>query len=772
MQDRLTASHWGVGVATVQDDRVIAVKGHPDDPAASDINDNIPTSLHGGARVLRPSVRKSWLEGTPAKVARGRDDFVEVSWDHALDLVAAELTRVRRDHGNRAIYAGSYGWASAGRFHHAQSQLKRFLNTQGGFTASEGNYSFNAALGLMPFIVGSYRAHVAEATRWPVIAQHCDLVVLFGGLATRNTQVSDGGVGQHRMADNLTSCAKAGVQFVNISPLRSDADQVLKADWMPVRPGSDTAMMMALAHTLISEGLHDPEFLARYTVGFDRVEAYLTGATDGIVKDADWAAPLCDQPAEAIRELARRMAKGRTMISMAAGVQRTDFGEQPLWMVVTLAAILGQIGLPGGGYVIGYGVNANIGNITRPFPWGALSLGENPIAETVPVAMVSDVLLKPGAPYEYLGKSHTIPDIRMVWWAGGNPFHHHQDLNRLHTAFQRPETVIVNEINWTATARHADIVLPVAAPQERTDFCGGKSDNALSPMPQLIPPMGEARIEYDIYAALESRLGARQDFTEGKTSDDWLAEIWGVTQQRGLEAGFELPDWQDFLAGDVVTLTDPNPTQVFLADYRTDPHAHPLPTPSGKIELFCQTIADFNLSDCPGHATWFAPRDGSDPQIRAEFPLQMLSGQPKTRLHSQLDNGAYSKSHKIQGREPVLIHPDDASARGIKTGDVIELSSPRGRCLAGAHVTDDILPGCVFLWTGAWFDPDFDAPEARDSHGNPNVLTHDLRTSSLTQSPAAHSANVQMRLFKGPLPPITAHDQPRFVAAAGDPQNT
>ena len=141
----------------------------------------------------------------------------------------------------------------------------------------------------------------------------------------------------------------------------------------------------------------------------------------------------------------------------------------------------------------------------------------------------------------------------------------------------------------------------------------------------------------------------------------------------------------------------------------------------------------------------------------------MLSGQPKTRLHSQLDNGAYSLSHKIAGREPVLIHPDDAAANDIKDGDVVEIFNGRGRCLAGAKVTDEIMQGCVFLWTGAWFDPDFDAPQARDRHGNPNVLTHDLRTSSLTQSPAAHSAMVQLRKFDGPLPAIEAHTPPSFA---------
>ncbi|MEM9639748.1 MAG: molybdopterin-dependent oxidoreductase, partial [Pseudomonadota bacterium] len=280
-EKRLTASHWGVGVATIEDGRVVSVEGHPDDPCASDINGNIAGSLRGSARVLRPAIRKSWLDGRREAVARGRDAFVEVDWSEALDLIAGELTRVKQRHGNTSIFAGSYGWSSAGRFHHAQSQLKRFLNTQGGFVRSEGNYSYNAALGLMPHIVGPFRTHVAQATRWTVIAEHSDLVVMFGGMAARNTQVSDGGVARHRMRDNLAACAAAGVDFVNISPLRSDVAEELQAEWLPPRPGTDTALMMGIAHCLLTEGLHDPAFLERYTVGFDRIRAYLLGEVDG-----------------------------------------------------------------------------------------------------------------------------------------------------------------------------------------------------------------------------------------------------------------------------------------------------------------------------------------------------------------------------------------------------------------------------------------------------------------------------------------------------------
>ena len=376
--------------------------------------------------------------------------------------------------------------------------------------------------------------------------------------------------------------------------------------------------------------------------------------------------------------------------------------------------------------------------------------------------MISEMLLYPGASYRYDGETLTLPNIRMVWWAGGNPFHHHQDLNRLRAAFQKPETVIVNEIGWTATARHADIVLPVAAPEERRDFGAGRTDNVLAPMHAPVAPRGEARTEYEIFSDLSERLGERDAFTEGRTEEQWLDALWEETRARADAVGVDLPDWSRFIEGGPVALPDPAPAQVFLAEFRDDPDAHPRPTPSGRIELFSETVAAFDLPDCPGRAHWNPPRDLAA-GLGERFPLALISGQPKTRLHSQHDAGGYSQSHKIAGREPVLIHPADAAARGVADGDVVELFNDRGRCLAGARVTADVMPGVVFLWTGAWYDPDLDDPSHRDRHGNPNVLTHDARSSSFSQSPASHSALVELRRLDGSAPRVLAHEPPRFV---------
>jgi len=767
-----TAAHWGAGIAKIESGILKSVDDHPDDPDPSPINRNIASSLYGKARVLRPAVRKSYLENGPLRSGtaskghhnRGEEPFVEVSWDKAFELITNELNRVRGDFGNEAIYGGSYGWASAGRFHHAQSQLKRFLNACGGFVRSEGNYSYNAALVLMPHIVGNFRDHVKQVTRWSTVEQAGELVVMFGGIPLRNAQVAGGGIAKHRLKEQLLACANNGVEFINISPLRTDAPAALNAQWLAPRPNSDTALMMGLAHTLLSEGLHNQAFLQRYCVGFDKVASYLLGQQDAVVKDAAWAAQQSGIPAQQIKTLARKMASKRTLICMAVGLQRAEFGEQPLWMTVTLASMLGQIGLPGGGYGIGYGADASIGTVDRPMKWPAFAMGTNAVSDYIPVANITQMLLKPKQTYAYNGKLRTYPTIKMIWWAGGNPFHHHQDLNLLRKAFQRPETIIVNEINWTATARHADIVLPVASMMERSDIGAGNQDRAIIPMPKAIEPIGEAKEEFAIYTELEKRLGLGEAFSEGRTSEQWLSHLWGELVETAKGHGHDLPTLEGFLKGDIISFPDPDPEAVFLSEFVADPDSNPLQTPSGKIELYSDVIESFGYNDCPGQATWLPPREWLGAKEATSDSFHLISGQPKTRLHSQFDNGDYSKSHKRQGREPVLINPIDAARFDIDDGEVICIHNARGQCLAAATISDEVMPQVLFLWTGAWFDPDFAHPSHRDKQGNPNVLTHDFRTSSLAQGPASHSTLVSISKVGGDLPEVTAFEPPVYSA--------
>jgi biotin/methionine sulfoxide reductase len=519
--------------------------------------------------------------------------------------------------------------------------------------------------------------------------------------------------------------------------------------------------MLGLAHTLLSENLYDRAFLDTYTVGFEELRDYIMGATDGIPKDAHWAAAITQIPAATLRALARRMAAVRTMIAVSWSVQRADHGEQPYWMAIALAALLGQIGLPGGGFGFGYGATSSVGSPQARMPLLSLPTGVNPVKAYIPVARFSDMLLNPGARFDFNGQRLTYPDIRLVYWCGGNPFHKIQDLNRLLHAWQKPETIIIHEPWWTPAARRADIVLPCATTLERNDIGASARDRFYFAMQQALPPLGEARTDYEIYSALAGRLGFHSQFTEGRSEMEWLRYLYDGTRQQAARRQIDLPDFDAFWETGHVELPVPDDSPVLFAAYRANPQAHALRTPSGRIELFSDTIASFGYDDCPGHPVWLEPAEWlGSPQAQV-YPLHLLSNQPQSRLHSQLDCGEVSRSAKIAQREPVWLHPDDAAARGIASGDVVRIYNARGACLAGAVVTDAIRPGVMQLATGAWFDP-LDPAEigSLDKHGNPNVLTLDKGTSRLAQCCIAQTTLVEVERFHGTPPEITVFTPP------------
>ena len=759
------SSHWGAFIPLVENGRLIGARKFDNDPEPSPIIHSMADSVHGSSRVAGPMVRQSWLRNGPGANtgARGAEPFIPVSWDKALKLVAEELERVRSRYGNEALYGGSYGWASAGRFHHASTHLWRFLNTLGGFTDDVHNYSVAAGLAIIPHVLGSVQ-FIGRPSGWDGIVSHTRLMLLFGGMPLRNAQVSPGGIAEHTTPGFLRRARRAGVRFINISPLRSDAPDFLEAEWLPIRPNTDTALMLALAHCLVSEGLHDRAFLADYCTGFEQFEAYLLGGPDGVVKNAEWAAAITEISPGTIRALARDMAGTRTLINTNYSLQRGDHGEQPYWMTVVLAGLLGQIGLPGGGFGLGMGSMGNRGNPKVSIPSPNLSRGTNPVKSWIPVARIADMLLHPGAPYDFNGERRVYPDIKLVYWCGGNPFHHHQDLNRLRRGWRHPETVIVQDPWWTATARHADIVLPATTTLERDDIGACSDDRYIMAMQQAIAPVGGARNDYAIFRQLAEIMGTKEAFTEGKTEGQWLRTLYGNFRDRAALLGVELPGFEAFWEKGYAELPRRETPYVMLSDFREDSTANALATPSGRIEIYSEKIAGFGYADCPGHPVWLEPAEWLGAAAVARFPLHLLSSQPAHRLHGQFDDGRLSRENKIKGREPMLINSQDAGARGIASGDVVRVYNARGALLAGAIVTAEIRPGVVQLPTGAWYDPlDPGAEMSLEKHGNPNVLTLDKGTSRLGQAPVAQSVLVEIERFNGELPAITAFEPPPQV---------
>ncbi|MFZ4407646.1 MAG: molybdopterin guanine dinucleotide-containing S/N-oxide reductase [Paracraurococcus sp.] len=748
------SSHWGAFAAAWRDGELV-VRPHAEDPDPNRILQNFPAALRHEARIARPMIRRGWLEDGPgADPRRGRDEYVAVSWEKALDLVARELARTAPER----IFGGSYGWSSAGRFHHAQSQVHRFLNTVlGGYVRSVNSYSAGAAGVILPHVLGPMEAVSRRNVTWEQVAEHSEFVLAFGGMALKNSMVAGGGISKHVERGAMQAAAERGCEFLLVGPLRDDLPAEARAEWQPITPNTDTALMLALMHTLVAAGLHDRAFLDRYTAGWPVLEAYLLGHADGQPKDAAWAAPITGIAADHITALAHRLTGRRVLVTVAHALQRAEHGEQPVWAGIALASVLGQYGLPGGGFNYALGALGHTGRRNNAVSTAALPQGRNKVGAFIPVARISDMLLNPGAAYEYNGQHLTYPEIGLVYWAGGNPFHHHQDLNRLREAFRRVETLVVHEQAWTATARHADIVLPVTLTLEREDIGSSQTDPLMVAMHQLAEPYGEARDDYAIFTALAARLGKEAAFTEGRSAREWLRHLYGRTADDMLAQGHAAPNFEDFWQAGHLLLPQAADDGGILGAFRRDPETDPLPTPSGRIEVASATIAAFGYADCPGHPAWLAPRDVP----AADAPLRLVANQPATRLHSQLDFGGHSQERKHRGREVMRMHPADAAARGIAEGDIVRLFNTRGACLAAATLTDAVMPGVVNLPTGAWYDP---ADPAEDGalcvHGNPNVLTRDAGTSRLAQGCTGQLTTVEVERFTGNLPPIRAFIPP------------
>lgn len=739
-------AHWGAFTAVVEDGVLARCEPFEHDPSPSPMLGSIVESVYSDRRVRRPAIRRSWLENPERSDPRmrGREEMVEVDWDLALDRVAAEIRRVREEQGAESIFAGSYGWSSAGRLHHARSLIRRFYFTGGGCTDQRGNYSWGTAQFLLPHVIGDYAPLTGRVTSWPSILDHAQIFVAFGGLALKNGQVSSGGAAEHTQERWLRRLAERGIPVVNVSPTRDDCPAFLRAEWIPIRPTTDTALMLALAHEIIAGDAHDKDFLRTHCVGFEALADYVTGRGDGVPKSPAWAAPITGVPEARIRSLARRLIGARSYLTCSFSVQRAQHGEQPYWMLIALCAMLGQIGAEGCGFGFGHGSINGAGNPRPPTAGPDVEVGRNPIARAIPVARIADMLLAPGRSYRFNGRTEVYPDIRLVHWAGGNPFHHHQQLDRLLEGWRRPRTVVVNEIWWTPAARYADVVLPATTSLERNDIGGSSRDRYVLAMHQAIAPRHQARDDFDIFLELAERLGSARAYDEGRDEAGWIREIYRRCAEDNRENGIDFPSFDEFWSRGYVRLPAPERPFELLADFRRDPIAHRLATPSGRIELYSETIASYGCPDCGPHPRWLPPDEWLGAGEARRHPLHLVSVQPSDRLHSQMDFASLPRSGKIAGHERVTLHPDDARARGLAAGDTVRVFNDRGACLAGLAISDGVMPGVAVMATGAWYTPDPDDPRAPERAGTVNVLTRDIGTSELTQGPNAMSCLVEV----------------------------
>jgi len=633
---------------------------------------------------------------------RGEGQFERISWDEALDTVAAELIRVKNTHGNASILL----FASGGNQSvlHGPAAVGEVLTPFGGYTRTWGYPSFE---GTSFASMATYGTLMTGSSRQDLLSSR--MIIMWGwnpaaAIWDTNTTLT------------LMEAKEKGIKVVCIDPRFTESTAALAAEWVPIRPGTDAAMLIAMAYVMVRDRLQDQDFLDTYTVGFERFQSYVTGLEDGVPKTPDWAEEITGVPRDTIERLAVEYATTKPAALIPGwGPARGGMGEQFARAANAVIAMTGNIG-KSGGYA---------GGFMRAFQSRLVGMprGErNPVEQGAPP--------RPNSLYRLRGAGSTTSarihytkayDAILRGIAGGYPCHPKlayiicmnplcslPDVNQGIAAFKNLEFIVVHEQRMTPTARFADILLPVNTFMEREDIV---TPWLGSPyylyMNKAVDSMYECKSDREICTELAARLGIG-DFKRGSTDEDWLRTI---TESTG-----DIPSFDDFREKAVVKIEEDPPFVAFRGQIE-DSINNPFPTLSGRIEICCEHLAEMNNPRIPPIPKYIPTPEGYDDPLARKYPLQLITSHCKKATHSTLERIPWLE--EIEPRQ-VWINALDAQKRGISDGDAVLVFNDRGKVLMRAKVTQRIMPGVVDIAEGGWFDID---EHGVDRGGCANALT-------------------------------------------------
>jgi len=626
---------------------------------------------------------------------RGSGQFEPIGWDEALDEVARQLRRVRDTYGPAAILDCSRTGSLS--MLHNRFAVPRLLHMFGGCTELWTNISAEAEVFSVRATFGA-KADYKSAGREPTDYVNSRLILMWGW------SPGDGTFGTGTLP-YLKEAKRRGVRIVCVDPRVTRTSFELADDHVFIRPSTDAAALIAMAYVIVREGLHDQAFLDRHVLGFDDAHlppgapagasyrAYLEGLADGVRKTPEWAAEITGIPADTLRRLAVEYATSRpAALQCGYAPGRTIAGEQFHRAAYALAAISGNIGIAGGNTGVSNGATGRGGIKSLP-------AGPNPSGARVASSLLADLLER--------GRAGGYPaDVKLIYSAAGDLFNQLPNVNKIVTAAERLEFMVVHDHFVTPTARYADIVLPATMFWERNDVhtpWAGAGHYVIY-MKQALPPAEGCRNDLDICAALAERLGLAG--YNDKTEEEWLRELTRDT----------IDDFETFRERGLARLPAPADAVAFAREIR-DPERHPFTTPSGKIEIYSMALAarpdPYGLGPIPPIPTWIPETPD------ARHPLRLVTPKSRARTHSIHDNQPVLAR---ADHDDVWLHPADAAARGIVDGQRVRIFNERGATELPVRVTGRIAPGVVSIKEGAWFALD---PARGDTRGCANMLTPD-----------------------------------------------
>lgn len=688
---------------------------------------------------------------------RGSGQWENITWAEAVDLIAKEWIRIRDAYGPASRYV-TYGWGVSG-FLNPNKLGKHLLALDGGYLGDYNNYS-NACLSCISEY--TYGTSCTGSSMSTLLSS--ELIILWGH-----------NPGDTKFDTNmyyLRLAKKKGIPIICIDPRYSETIRELKAEWIPIRPGTDAALADAMAYEIIHAGLQDQSFMDRCCQGFTKETmpagyegeedyfTYVKGLHDGIPKDARWASVITGIPAEKIRELALRYAKAKpAALTQGYGPQRHINGEQNARGCMMLACLTGNVGLEGGWSGGSYAV------VNPPVP--KFPKASNPFPGEIPVYRWTDALDDAGALTEeegLRGVKQLPVSIKMILNLGGNCLmNQHGDINRTRELLEdtsRCEFIVTSDLFMTASARYSDLVLPGISFLEMDNITSPwEAGNFIGFLNQAVPPMEGCRFEYDWLAEVAAKLGLYEEFTKGHAkAEEWLADCYEAHRKEWNPKLMNLLGEDAYPAYESIKdrgiLRFPNwPVQVGFALNRQDPMKHPWNTPSGKIEIFSARLADKKNPGIPAIPKYIPEKTGTEPETflksgrietepetttYSEKTLALIGYHTRRRCHSIHDS-----NQEMERLDPQLLHMNvqDAASRGIEDGDLVEVWNERGCLRVPVKVTDLIMPGVAAMAQGAWYTPDASGVDLR---GNLNVLTS-LQATPLAQGNGQHSITVKIR---------------------------